>query len=128
VELAALIALPLTLAYAFGVVALWVQLSTRYQYFDAWSYWYAATLAPKPVVAGLGVRVLIRAFSLSLLIGGVSLLVAWPFVRRRRKRRCPADHGPYRWTLVLPVLVISIAFFLVPISFSPRPRRCPAYA
>ena len=85
VEFAALVALPPTLAYALGVMALWVQISTAYDSTDAWTNWQAATVATKPFVAGLGVGVLLRALAFALLGGGALFAGWWMFVRFGRK-------------------------------------------
>lgn len=89
VELAALVALPPALAYALGVLALWVQISTAYDPIDAWTNWQAATMAARPFVAGLGVGVLLRALAFSLLAGAVLLGAWWAFVRFCR------EDGPF---------------------------------
>jgi hypothetical protein len=117
VELAAFIAVPPTLAYAFGVGALWVQLTTAYSFSDAWTTWHAATMATKPVTAGLGVGVLLRAFSFSLLFGGVLLLVAWPFVRKTKKR-CSSNENQRFWpSLLVPLLCLSLVLYFAIFSF-----------
>lgn len=109
IEAAALIAVPPTLAYALGVVALWVQLSNVYSFpAGEWSLWYAATIAYKPVAAGIGFGVLTRAFSFTLLIGGALLLISYLLLRLLKKRR-PSDKGMTDlMALIIPLSCIAI--------------------
>lgn len=97
---------PPALAYALGVMALWVQLSTTYDSSNAWTYWHAATMATKPIVAGLGFGVLLRALTFSLLVGGGLLLAWWLFQRFYRKSETPP------LTIALPLICLTIGGFI----------------
>lgn len=112
IELSALIAVPPTLAYALGVVALWVQLSVHSSSEGEWSPWYGATMAYKPVAAGIGFNILLRAFSLTLVIGGALLLIGYLFVRLLKKRR-PSDERLTDFMALIIPLTIPLSCILV---------------
>ena len=127
IELAALIAVPPTLAYALGVVALWVQLSKVYSISAGeWSLSYAATMAYKPLAAGIGFGVLLRAFSFTLVVGGALLLISYLYVRLLKKRR-PSDDGITELTaLIIPVSSILIGGVLFAIGLSTSVQIVPS--
>ncbi|MBA3473617.1 MAG: hypothetical protein H0T57_10395, partial [Rubrobacter sp.] len=118
VEIAALIAVPPTLAYAFGVVALWVQLSNVYQFSDEWTLWYAATIVYKPVAAGLGFGVLLRAFSFTLVVAGVSLLAWYLVTHRLWKRRLSDESLTRRIILIVPLACLTVGGLLALLGFT----------
>ena len=109
VELAALVALPPALAYALGVVALWVQLSNVYLFSDGWTFWQAATMATKPVVAGFGVGIMLRALTFSVLLSAIVLLAWWLFEFFYRKK----TSYPFAWSLPLTSLTVGMALLLL---------------
>lgn len=88
VDIAAFIALPPAIAYAIGVVALWLQLSAVYNGFstDAWITWQAAMMASKPLAAGMGIRALLATVALSLLTTALAMFIYQIYVRASTER------------------------------------------
>jgi hypothetical protein len=97
VELAAFVALPPAVAYVLGLGALWIQLSAEYDDLGIYTTWYAASLVPKAAVAGQGIEVLWKALPPTVIVAGVSLLVARVRLIHKtpREQRSPWLHLVY---------------------------------
>lgn len=116
-DLGAFVALPPAAAYILGLIAFWMQLSVAYTFSESWTTWYAATLAPKLLVIGIGITVIAQAISLSALIT-VFLLFFAKYRTKQEERPDPkAEPMPAFLYKALPIIVAALALDLLSVSF-----------
>ncbi len=119
VELAALISVPPALLYAVGLCTLWIQISQTYWSLNLTTAWYAASLAPKSVALGQGVRAFWAILPVSFLLS--FLVMLFVYVYNRFYQKDPTFRGKEPVTFLLgmfTIALLAISFLLTDYSLA----------
>lgn len=117
VDLGAFFAVPPAVAYVLGLIAFWMQLSVAYTFSEAWTTWYAAILAPKLLIVGIGIAVIGRAISLAITLAWILLVIAKHRTAKEDRPEPQRDLTTAMVYRILPTMMLLLALDLVLVTF-----------